>query len=379
MTLRSIPAAVRQKARGAAVAALLLAIGTLAELAPSAHAAGAPAPAGVYRFTRSAVLDPAGMAQPVTAGTLFVPHGWRTSGGIVWDPKYACTDYIGVEWSATSPDGQSRIAFLPPGRWEQNNTGNPQPLKIGCTQQPFTDARGYLTAVARLVWPDARVLDYRRRPDLEANKAPSSRPAPGGGQITVHSDAGQLLFAFRERGVEMRGLLVASVDFDVTQLPVPGGGMLRFMNGSALPAFAATAPNGQLDFRLYEAVRASYQIDPTWLKAITDHATKLRQIELDGVRQRTQIWRNTAEQINQIITAGWKAGQRSADQRAFEFGQLIRGVETYRDEAGAGTELKAGQAVAWKLDDGSYLMSTQAQFDPWRELGLKGQRLEPQR
>ena len=131
--------------------------------------------------------------------------------------------------------------------------------------------------------------------------------------------------------------------------------------------------------QLYEAIRASYQIDPAWMKRVTDHVNKIHIIELDGVRKRNEIWQKASEQIGQLITSSWNAQQRSADQRAFEFGQLIRGVETYRDENGKGTELKAGYANAWKLDDGSYLLSTQAQFDPWRELGLKGQKLEPQR
>jgi hypothetical protein len=370
----------RQRAAGVATAGLLAALGSFFfPLVQDAHGAGGATPPGVYRFDRAAVIDPAGMERPMAAGTLFIPHGWRTTGGIVWGPQYACTDYLGVEWSATAPDDRAMIAWLPQGRWERNNTGNPQPLKIGCQQKPFTDAKGYLESLVRSRFPGARLLDYRRRPDLEAIKAPTTRPVQGGGQSTTRSDAGQMLFAFSARGEEMRGVVVASVDFDHTQLPVAGMGPLQFMTAVAWPAYLAVAPNGQLDFRLYDAIRASYQIDPAWMKRVTDHVNKIHAIELDGVRKRNEIWRNTSEQIGQIITSSWNAQQRSADQRAFEFGQLIRGVETYRDENGKGTELKAGYANAWKLDDGSYLLSTQSQFDPRRELGINGQKLEPQR
>ncbi len=368
---------------GAVLTTGVLALSALSLFGNDAHGAAAAAgkapPPGVYRFDRAAVVDALGQDRPVPAGTMFVPHGWQTTGGVVWGPQYACTDYLAIDWSASARDGRSSIAWLPQFRWEQNNTGNPAPLKVGCTQQKFTDARSYLAGVVQYRWPGGRVLDYRPRPDLASIKQPTSRPAAGGGQTTIHSDAGQVLFAYNKDGVDMRGLLVVSIDFDRTQLPTPGVGTLQFANAFAWPTFFATAPNGQLDLAYVETLRASYKADAAWLKVVSDHINKIRLIEIKGAGERAQIWHNTSEQIGKIITEGWRANQRTADQRAFEFGQMIRGVETYRDANGRGTELSSGYANAWKLNDGSYLLSTQVNFDPRRDLGLDGQKLEPQR
>jgi hypothetical protein len=359
-----------------AVAGLALALlGT-----PACAAAAGPLPPGTLRLDRAVMVDPSGMERPMPAGTLFVPHGWRTQGGIVWSPEFACTHFLGVRWDATSPDGRSVMRWLPPAAWERNNTGNPQPLRAGCTQLPIDDARTFLTRTAALYWPGSRVLDYRARPDLAKFTPPQSRPAAGGGQVVSRSDAGQMLIGMTERGIEMRALLVVSIDFEHTQLPIPGSSdVLQFTNASASPTFAALAPRGQLDLRLAEAVRASFEGNPTWLKRVADHIAKLHIIDLEGQTARQNVWRHTSEQIGQMITEGWKAQQRSADQRALAFSQALRGVQNYTAANGETTELQGGYARAWKLDDGSYLLSSQASFDPRRELGLGAQPLEPQR
>jgi len=359
------------------VLAMATSCGVQAQVQPGAGADRTTLPR-VYRFERAAVVDAMGQREPVPAGTMFVPYGWRTSGGIEWGTQHACTDYFAINWSATAPDGRSKLAWLPAFRWEQNSTGNPQPLKIGCTMQPFTDAKGFLTVVARRLWPGARVLDYRPRRDLAAVKSPTTRPTPGGGQTTVASDAGELLFAFEERGVPMRGLLVTSVDFERTQLPTPGVGVLQFLNAQAGATFAVTVPDGQLDFAFYEALRASFRGDPAWIKVISDHINKVISIDINGASERQRIWQNTAAQVNQIITQGWQGRQQSGDRSALEFSQTIRGVQTYIEPGGKRIELPGGQASAWKLDDGSYLLSTQSAFDPRRDLGLNAQKLEPQ-
>ncbi len=95
--------------------------------------------------------------------------------------------------------------------------------------------------------------------------------------------------------------------------------------------------------------------------------------------KRNQIWQNINSQIAQMRTEIWNNNQRSSDQRATEFSQFIRGVQNYQGGDGQKTELSAGYHHAWKLNDGTYLLATQPNFDPRRELGVDGQRLESTR
>lgn len=358
-------------------AALLL--GLAASAAAAAPAAERAAPERTLRLERAVIVDAAGQARPVAAATLFVPHGWRSQGGVEWGPQYACTSYLGLNWSASSPDGQSRIAWLPAGSWEQNNTGNPTPTRPGCTMQPFTDARGYLQAAVPLLFRGARVLDYQPRRDLMRLPQPVTRPGPGGMQVTQSSDAGQVVFAFQQGGVEMRGVLIVGVHFEFSQAPTPGIGVLKMLYATTDALFAATAPRDRFDLATLEALRASFQPDPAWLQAVTQHVQQLSRIQLDGVIERQRIARGAAQQVSALIQQSWQAGQRSGDQRALAFSQSLRGVQSYRDADGKTTELSSGFAGAWRLDDGSYLLAREPGFDPWRDAGLRGQKLDAAR
>jgi hypothetical protein len=59
----------------------------------------------------------------------------------------------------------------------------------------------------------------------------------------------------------------------------------------------------------------------------------------------------------------------------------MRNVETFVDaDAPGGTrEFNAAYDNAWRLRDGSYLLSTDRNFDPWQELQIEGRRLAPLR
>jgi hypothetical protein len=67
----------------------------------------------------------------------------------------------------------------------------------------------------------------------------------------------------------------------------------------------------------------------------------------------------------------------SMDRNQREFGEAIRGVETYADRNGGTVELDHTYNHAWQLDDGSYVLTDDNFFEPYRDLGLSGERLQP--
>ncbi|MBX3707948.1 MAG: hypothetical protein KF911_15050 [Pseudomonadales bacterium] len=92
----------------------------------------------------------------------------------------------------------------------------------------------------------------------------------------------------------------------------------------------------------------------------------------------TQMIAETNDYIARLRQETWNAQQESADRRVREFGELMKGVETYRDASGPGgqTELSAHYSHAWRLNDGTYVLTNDAAFDPWRDLNLEGKKLE---
>jgi hypothetical protein len=336
---------------------------------------GKALPAGTYRFEPSVVPDPYGQDKPMAAATLFIPYGWRSSGGVIWSPEHACTDYYNVSWGAVSPDGTSGLGVLPQLGWEMNNTGNPRPVKIGCQRLDLQSAQAYLQAVMKKGWPGAQARNFRRLPEYEV--AEKASPTAGGGSMRNRSEAGELTFAFKKDGRDMVGKISAVVGFSITRLPVQGMADLQFVNARANPGFVTFAPAGQYDHAFFERVRRSVQPNPEWIRRVIDSTLALNRIEQAGERERQKIWNNTQQEIASMRVSTWQSGQKSADQRAADFSQMIRGVEHYAGADGRKTELDSGYANAWKLKDGSYLMSSSAGFDPNRDLGIDGQRLDP--
>jgi hypothetical protein len=118
--------------------------------------------------------------------------------------------------------------------------------------------------------------------------------------------------------------------------------------------------------------------NPQWTTRIANHNNAIGRVALQESQRRSQILQQSNAEIAQIREQAWNASQESSDRRAREFGELIRGVETYNDaNAPGGTvQLSGLYNNAWRLDDGSYVLTNDASFEPYRDVGVAGKPLE---
>lgn len=334
-------------------------------------------PPRVIRFDRAVIVDASGFEQPLAASTLFIPHGWVTQGGIFWGRELMCTNGYIINWLATSPDGLTTISILPQEKWETNNYGA-EPSTPGCASATYTTTKDYLQSVIQRWRIGSRILDYRRRPDLEQQLAKFnvSTPMPLG-ESRTWVEAGEMLFAYTDQGRDMRGSVAASVVFSQMQSDA-GMGVMSALTAMAFPAYGVTAPNGQLNLRFFEAIRRTIQTHPQWEQRIAGHNTGISQVTLEESRKRADMIARSNVDISRIREDAWNSYQDSSDRRAREFGELMRGVETYSDQdAPSGTiELSHNYENAWRLNDGSYVLTNDINFEPWRDLGREGHKLE---
>lgn len=349
---------------------------------PQGAAASRALPTGAIHVERAEILDPTGFEAPMVASTLFLPSGWRSQGGVYWANEHMCTNGYNFSWTATSPDGNSTINVLPQERWETNNV-NGQPSTPGCRSAPYTTTRQYLESVIQRWRPGARVLDYRVREDLQREFSQLNRATPMPmGEARSWVDAGEILFGFAQGGAEMRGSVAAVVAFSVSRTNAgPGMPVMEFSSGFAFPAYGVTAPNGQLNLQYFEAIRRSMKTNPQWEARLNGHNAAIARVALEESRKRAQMVAQTNEEIARIRNEAWAAQQESADRRAREFGELMRGVETYNDANAPGGQVALSNLYdhAWRLNDGSYVLSNDVNFEPFRDLGLEGERLEATR
>jgi hypothetical protein len=310
---------------------------------------------------------------------LFLPRGWQAQGGVFWGQEFLCTNGYNFNWTATAPDGLTSVSVLPQERWEANNYGAP-PSTPGCRNAPYTNVRQYLESVVQRWRSGARVLDYRVREDLQREYAQlnSVTPMPLG-EARTWVEAGEILFAYGDRGSDMRGAIAAVAIFSLTRTNAGGGlPVMDALTGFALPAYGVTAPNGQLNLAFFEAIRVSMKQNPQWDARIQSHNGAIARVALEESRKRAAAIAQSNAEIARIREEAWSAYQESADRRAREFGELLRGVETYDDANAPGGQVQLSGLYdnAWRLDDGSYVLTNDANFEPYRDLGLAGKQLE---
>ncbi len=94
-----------------------------------------------------------------------------------------------------------------------------------------------------------------------------------------------------------------------------------------------------------------------------------------------QISHKAQQEISDNIVRGWEARNNRSSATAdgedniTQFGQYLRGVDSWNDEQGNKVELTSGYTNAWSKGDGNYLMSNNPAFDPNVEFNEDWKRL----
>ena len=358
----------------------LLFLGALSFIAYGAAAQTDPErEAGTLRAKLVNVMDTQGFEQPLVAFSILVPTSWHPEGGIVWNPGASPCGGMGYnyQWHATSADGRFGVFVVPTMTWRFNTSG--MPGSDGCPNTQITNIGEYLQFVVERYRQGAQILDYRPRPDLaEGFKHMNSVTPMPLGELRNWVEAGEVLIAYTNGGVDTRETVAAVVAFNLLRSePVAGMPAADYLSGGSFPGFAAFAPAGQLNFQFTEAIRKSVRPGPEWSRRIAQHHAKMSGIALKGAADRAAILRQHYKDMDRMRAESWKSWNESSDRMHREATETIRGVETYNDPYHGGTvELDSTYENAWQLDDGSYVLTNDPSFEPYRVFGQDGQRLQ---
>lgn len=336
-------------------------------------------PEDAVRLAPNVIMDWTGFGQPMPAATIFTPHDWTAEGGIAWGQQFACTNGYAYNWRAVSPDGLSGIAILPQQKWEWSSSG--QPLDANCPMAQFSTVPEYHSAVLQQMRPDAKIEGFRPRPDLEWDLAHLTGTTGNDFQQTqTQVQSGETFVSFTENGARVRGSLISSVLF--TYMRTGGGDYsytapLENYTGFALPSYTAFAPEDQFDPAFFEGLRRSFSSDQRWEAAIAGHNQTMGRIASEGAMARSRITAQTYESIREMSQSAWESRQKSADHSAREFSEYLRDVETYDDPMSSTrqVELDSSYEHAWRMDDGTYILTNDHSFNPVEVYGQFGEEL----
>lgn len=369
-----------------ALAALLAATGVAAQTAPD--------PAGTLRVQRAEIIDQRGFEKPMLAGTIMVPAGWKHQGEVHWrNSNSQCERLYGFALQASAPDGNAAIELSTPEAWGASNFGPPAG---GCPQANLSDARQYLNSWIQRHRPNARLVDYRPRPDK--SRVLGQHQMAGGG-IRSWVDSGQAQITYQVNGREFHETLVTNISFTHTQLAGVGGGpAMESLHGEALGVLGWRSAAGPVPQRHFDLMWATLNSAPEWQARVSaieqqiaadNQATQARigriQAEssretLEHIRRRGEIRNEAMQETERMRNETWRADQASQEQMQTDRVRAIREVQGYRDPRSGGVvELPHHYQHAWQLRDGSYVLTDDPNFNPSRTFGQDGKRLEPTR
>jgi hypothetical protein len=198
------------------------------------------------------------------------------------------------------------------------------------------------------------------------------------GEMRTWVEAGEALFSYSQQGREMSGVAVATAVFSLSRMAGPGRGQtMDALTGFVFPGFAATAPKGQLNLQVAEAIRQSFVPNPAWQAAIADHNLRIARGAAQEIAKRARIISEYNDYVSLIRKEVSDTRAASDERRQREFGEVIRGNQNYDDANAPGGRVELSNLYdhAWRLNDGSYVLSNDAGFDPWKDLGVEGRRL----
>ncbi|MEO7774934.1 MAG: hypothetical protein ABIT36_06580 [Steroidobacteraceae bacterium] len=356
-----------------------------------ADAANQPAAAGAQqrkpttnalRVQRVGIMDTSGFDRPLVASFLFIPVGWKAQGGVVWGGQYLCTNGYNISWGASSPDNTQLVGILPQAAWSASNIPGAQP-NPGCKLMNITSLQAYLQQYIPTLKPGARVLDFRPRRDLMAKLQSLNTTIPSAmGEFRTWIESVDALFSFNDNGRDMRGVITATAYFSGSHTyPMYGMQAMDSLSVMVYPMYVATAPNGQLNIGFAEAIRQSILPNPEWTARIAAHNGKIGQEALAEGVKRGKIIQEANDYISKLRTDTYNQTSAVNDRIARDRGNAMRDVQDFNDPSAAGgrVQLSSFYDHAWKLNDGTYVLSNDASFDPWRDLNLAGTRLDQSR
>jgi len=362
-----------------------------------AHAQLRELPAGALRVQSIEIVDQQGFEKPMLAGTMMLPAGWQHQSGIVWTPGQRCGVPLYTRISARSPDGVGAIELSATEGWSGNNLG--QPPNDGCPSGTHTTAEQYLRAWVQKHRPGAQWLDYRIRP--ERSKPGTTQAFPTGGGFRDWTETGQALIGYTLNGPQgaraVRETLAVGIRFQASQFPMVNRAPMQLFNAQTMGVLSWRAPEGQLDFKHFDAMWQTLKPAEEWaarvragLQKIADDNART-QAEISRIQgemaretqwhmqRRAQIRAQTREEVAGIYSGIARSRSESSDRMHRESVRVIREVEHYRVPGGSGTgvvELPNHYRHAWRMRDGTYVLTDSPHFDPQRDAGQAGEQLQ---
>jgi len=341
------------------------------------------APGSYLRMKKVQITDPgaANVYASMPAIDLLIPSTWQFKGAVIFGGgQGGCfSDLMAVSWEANSPDGAFAFKGAPNYSWQYTN--DPAELKkLTDPLQRQTGAGGKPCPVSK----PAKAEDYFRQnvlPTLQAGTTVVSIEAfpelnqmarqqlglpSADGNGPVRTEAIRARVELQKDGQPMEAWVALAVVIRTVQV---GQGL--FWDCHAIDLMTFRAPKGKLDAndKMFRVMVSSVRPESSWQATTNQVISRFYQMQAQQEALRDQLVADFQRKVIQSINATTANAQRGANQAAFGEGQIIRGVQTFRDPAtGKTVELSNQYDHAWLNGSNEYVMSDDPNFNPNSQL-----------
>lgn len=346
-----------------------------------------------FVLQRVRLVDAHGFGRPVEAASFLLPKGWKMEGGVQWLVGHPCmNEAVAVRWTGTSPDGRIRLDGFPVRSWQWNDDpmmlqamqANQQGYGRTCDVMPAYDAAAFVQQQCQQELGNPTIISMERADALARGMEEQARS-----NSAAMQQAGVANVSFRPTAVKARlrwsdgteGTFLCSVEQTVFH-------MQNFMSGGTSGSYQcrsnfrllARYPAGRQEEaeRIMGTAISSVRTNRAWQQAVGQVFSNVARVERAEVAKQAGLWRETNAYISDLQRRTWEEGQASRDRINTEWGQVVRGVDEWKDPYGGSVELSAGYNEAWSHANGTYILSNDPNFDPsvvfqedWRRMGKR--------
>jgi hypothetical protein len=335
-----------------------------------------------FILKRFRVTDQYGFSQPLEVSSFLLPANWQVTGGVQWNGRNKCLpEMVQASMQAFSPGKEYELFLFPVTQFDWST----DPVYLDAMQRGFNmhscyiaqpqDAAGYISrymapylkAQVKTAQPIAQL---QQQMDQGAMQMTNAARQAGNNAYSHRGSAAEGVLQFSD-GKE--GLAFCTLMQTIVSMPGAQGGIAHNYQCyvSMRMVLKYKAGNEAAARKIMSTLFTSARINPQWANGVQAFYAAIARGAQDETWKKIQYSHQAQQEISNNIVRSWEARNSNSNGRNGnaidnngQFGQYLRGVENYTDDAGNKIELTSGYSHAWSKGDGSYLLSNNPAFDP---------------
>lgn len=324
-------------------------------------------------------------SHPRGADTVFstlIPKDWKTEGGVNWATVNGCLGMPTLGWSASSPDQQHSITILPSFSWGWTTSRAPH---RGCFNADIRDAEQAVRFMLQNA-PKVRseVLAVERPAELEPIRKMLEQQILATNPVAqMWVDLAVLKVRTDDGAIKADSYVLVISNHWFGAAPDGWGGQQQSGGGNVALMIAIGTEQDKLDVAhpALNMILSNMQWNQKWQRKTGMYLAQVRGERYKERQNAFEISQQIAKSRSSWLDSAhnsFRERSASSDRMQAELNEAVWETETYSTSEGD-RAFSAMYKHVWELNDGSFVLTNDEFYQPFRDDGIDGSRLRPNR